>query len=139
MFLPSQPQPQQAEHKPSRQYQLYQSLAHGSLYAFWFSLGLTIAHLARLAAALMIYMVFVAVVGSFLWLYQPESATEETLSLRRLSGLAVFLSLTAYWDGVLTLANLPIYLGVAVIPLWQLLLVGSLIGALALPSVLSRR
>jgi hypothetical protein len=87
----------------------------------------------------MIYIVFVAVVGGFLWLYAPESATEETLALRRLSGLAVLLSLTAYWDEVLTLANLPIYLGVAVIPLWQLLLVGSLIGALALPSVFSRR
>ncbi len=51
-------------------------------------------------------------------LVKPADATEEMLSLRRISGLALVISVVALWDGLIVTANLPITIGFWVFPAW---------------------
>jgi hypothetical protein len=51
------------------------------------------------------------------------------LSLRRISSLALVLSVIAWWDWVLQIISLPIPLfGFAVLPVWKCILLVSLLG-----------
>lgn len=56
--------------------------------------------------------------AGYLMLVKPADATEEMLSLRRISGLALVVSVVALWDGLLVTANLPITIGFWVFPAW---------------------
>jgi uncharacterized membrane protein len=64
-------------------------------------------------------------------LVKPADATEEMLSLRRISGLALVISVVALWDGLIVTANLPITIGLWVFPAWLVCLsaIAFLVGA----------
>ncbi len=97
----------------------------GSAYGVWFALGVSAAHFSRLlAGGWIIYVALKLSIAGWLMLIPPEDATQETLMLRRLSGLAMALSITAFWDVLATLLSNPVGLGYWILPAWQVGVLG---------------
>jgi hypothetical protein len=118
-------------HKKSNKFWITLTFWRLSAYGFFFCSGIAVAHIARALAGIL-YPAFVAIVGGYLLLGKPEDATEEMLSLRRISSLALVLSVIAWWDWVLQIISLPIPLfGFAVLPVWKCILLVSLLGLAA--------
>ncbi|MDJ0800013.1 MAG: hypothetical protein QNJ51_24930 [Calothrix sp. MO_167.B12] len=88
-----------------------------SVYIFWFSLGVTVAHVSRLFGTWILFLVFILSVSGYLMFITPEG-DESNIYLRRACGLAVFLSSVAYWDALIQIAVLPITIITLILPLW---------------------
>ncbi len=93
-----------------------------SVYIFWFSLGVTIAHVSRLFGTWILFLVFKLSVSGYLMFITPEG-DESNIYLRRACGLAIFLSSVAYWDALIQIAVLPITIVLPtikalILPLW---------------------
>jgi hypothetical protein len=105
--------------KPSRKSRFILSLYRLGLYGFWFGIGVGAANITRLfPSGWIVYLALMGSAAGYLMLVKPADATEEMLSLRRLSGLALVISVFALWDGLLVTANLPITIGLWVFPAW---------------------
>jgi hypothetical protein len=105
--------------KPSRQSRFILSLYKLGLYGFWFGIGVGAANITRLfPSGWIVYLALMVSAGGYLMLVKPTDATEEMLSLRRISGLALVISVVALWDGLIVTANLPITIGFWVFPAW---------------------
>ena len=120
------------EVKPSRQSRFILSLYRLGLYGFWFGIGVSAANITRLFPnGWIVYLALMGSAAGYLMLVKPADATEEMLSLRRISGLALVVSLAALWDGLIVTANLPITIGFWVFPAWLMVMSASafLVGA----------
>ncbi len=107
------------EIKPSRKSRFILSLYKLGLYGFWFAMGVGAANITRLfPSGWIVYLALMGSAAGYLMLVKPADATEEMLSLRRISGLALVISVVALWDGLLVTANLPITIGLWVFPAW---------------------
>ncbi|MEH1931602.1 hypothetical protein, partial [Nostoc sp.] len=71
-----------------------------------------------------IYIALKLSIAGWLLLIPPDDATQETLMLRRLSGLAIALSIAAFWDVLFMALSNPITLGYWILPTWQVGFVG---------------
>jgi hypothetical protein len=128
--------------KPSRKSRFILSLYKLGLYGFWFGIGVAAANITRLFPnGWIVYLALMGSAAGYLMLVRPTDATEEILSLRRISGLALVVSIVALWDGLIVTANLPITIGFWVFPAW--LMCGSaiafLVGAYMTLSASSQR
>ncbi|AUB37448.1 hypothetical protein COO91_03393 [Nostoc flagelliforme CCNUN1] len=111
--------------KISKRLKMVKLVHFGSAYGFWFSLGVSAAHFSRLlVGGWIIYVALKLSIVGWLLLIPPEDATQETLMLRRLSGLAMALSIVAFWDVLLMLLSNPITLGSLILPTWQVGFIG---------------
>ncbi|HEY9597085.1 MAG TPA: hypothetical protein V6D33_05395 [Cyanophyceae cyanobacterium] len=120
------------EVKPSRKVRFILSLYKLGLYGFWFSTGVAAANITRLfKSGWVVYLAFCASAVGTIMLTKPTDATPEILSLRRMSGLALAVSIVALWDGLIVTANLPIKIGFWIFPAWLVLLctIALLLGA----------
>lgn len=118
-------------HHKSHKFQILQTFWKLSAYGFFVCSGIAVAHIARAGAGIL-YPAFVAIIGGYLLLSKPKGATEEMLSLRRMSGFALVLSVIAWWDWVVQIISLPISLfGFAVVPVWKCILLVFLLGLAA--------
>lgn len=120
------------EIKPSRKSRFILSLYKLGLYGFWFAMGVAAANITRLfPSGWIVYLALMGSAAGYLMLVKPADATEEMLSLRRISGLALVVSVVALWDGLIVTANLPITIAFWVFPAWLVCLSGSafLVGA----------
>ena len=118
--------------KPSRKSRFILSLYRLGLYGFWFGIGVGAANITRLFPnGWIVYLALSGSAAGYLMLVRPTDATEEMLSLRRISGLALVISVVALWDGLLVTANLPITIGFWVFPAWLMVISASafLVGA----------
>ena len=118
--------------KPSRKSRFILSLYKLGLYGFWFGIGVGAANITRLFPnGWIVYLALMGSAAGYLMLVKPTDATEEMLSLRRISGLALVISVVALWDGLLVTANLPITIGLGVFPAWLVCLgaIAFLVGA----------
>jgi hypothetical protein len=118
--------------KPSRKSRFILSLYKLGLYGFWFGIGVGAANITRLfPSGWIVYLALMGSAAGYLMLVKPADATEEMLSLRRISGLALVVSVVALWDGLIVTANLPITIAFWVFPAWLVCLSGSafLVGA----------
>ncbi len=107
------------EIKPSRKSRFILSLYKLGLYGFWFGIGVGAANITRLfPSGWIVYLALMGSAAGYLMLVRPTDATEEILSLRRISGLALVVSFVALWDGLIVTANLPITIGFWVFPAW---------------------
>jgi hypothetical protein len=107
------------EVKPSRKSRFILSLYKLGLYGFWFGIGVAAANITRLFPnGWIVYLALMGSAAGYLMLVKPTDATEEMLSLRRISGLALVVSVVALWDGLIVTANLPITIGFWVYPAW---------------------
>jgi hypothetical protein len=107
------------EVKPSRKSRFILSLYKLGLYGFWFGIGVAAANITRLFPnGWIVYLALSGSAAGYLMLVKPTDATEEMLSLRRISGLALVVSVVALWDGLIVTANLPITIGLWVFPAW---------------------
>ena len=105
--------------KPSRKSRFILSLYKLGLYGFWFGIGVGAANITRLfPSGWIVYLALMGSAAGYLMLVKPADATEEMLSLRRISGLALVVSVVALWDGLIVTANLPITIGFWVFPAW---------------------
>ena len=105
--------------KPSRKSRFILLLYRLGLYGFWFGIGVGAANITRLFPnGWIVYLALSGSAAGYLMLVRPTDATEEMLSLRRISGLALVISVVALWDGLLVTANLPITIGFWVFPAW---------------------
>jgi hypothetical protein len=138
MFLPpsnnqnnAPAQPQQG-HLESRKLRLLRSLYKWSALGFCFCAGVGLASLTRLIPATRIlYWVAVVSVSGYLVLDKPENATEETMSMRRICGFALALSVLSFWDVAKALVTMPINFGVPfigefILPAWLVVVCGLL-------------
>jgi hypothetical protein len=105
------------ELKKSQKLTIIEGINRWSAYIFWFSLGITVAHISRLFGTWVLFLIFILSVSGYLMLITPESS-ETNIYLRRACGLAVFLSFVAYWDSWMQIAILPITIGTWILPLW---------------------
>lgn len=140
MFLPSNnqnnapAQPQQG-FLESRKLRLLRSLYKWTALGFCFCAGVGLASLTRLIPATRIlYWVAVLSVSGYLMLDKPENATEEILSMRRICGFALALSLVSFWDVAVAIITMPITFGVPfveefILPAWLVVICGLLFGA----------
>ncbi|AUB36022.1 hypothetical protein COO91_01921 [Nostoc flagelliforme CCNUN1] len=111
--------------KISKRLKMIKLVHFGSAYGFWFGLGVSAAHFSRLlVGGWIIYVAFKLSIAGWLMLIPPEDASQETLMLRRLSGLAMGLSIAAFWDVLFMLLNNPITLGNLILPAWQVGFIG---------------
>lgn len=116
------------EVKSSRKSRFILSLYRLGLYGFWFGIGVGAANITRLFPnGWIIYLALMGSAAGYLMLVKPADATDseaggqrptEMLSLRRISGLALVISVVALWDGLIVTANLPITIGLWVFPAW---------------------
>lgn len=126
---PAQPQQGILE---SRKLRLLRSLYKWTALGFCFCAGVGIASLTRLVPATRIlYWVAVLSVSGYLVLDKPENATQETLSLRRICGFALALSVVSFWDVAIAIITMPINLGVPfigefILPAWLVVVCGLL-------------
>ena len=105
--------------KPSRKSRFILSLYKLGLYGFWFGIGVGAANITRLfPSGWIVYLALMGSAAGTIMLVKPADATEEMLSLRRISGLALVISVVALWDGLIVTANLPITIGLWVFPAW---------------------
>jgi hypothetical protein len=105
------------EHKKSQKLTIIEGINRWSAYISWFSLGVTVAHISRLFGTWVLFFVFQLSVSGYLMFINPET-NETNIYLRRACGLAVFLSLIAYWDFWMQIAVLPITVVTVILPLW---------------------
>ena len=124
MFLPQLPQLEpkkiEKEIKTAEKTRLVKNLRNWAIYTGCFSGGLFLAFLPRLNPGLWIFygIAKISIVG-YLIAVKPVGATEESLSLRRLAGLAVIISIIGgHWDGIHLFASLPVLVANSVLPLW---------------------
>lgn len=120
------------EVKPSRKSRFILSLYKLGLYGFWFGVGVAAANITRLFPnGWIVYLALSGSAAGYLMLVKPTDATEEMLSLRRISGLALVVSIAALWDGLIVTANLPLTIGLWVFPTWLVCLsaIAFLVGA----------
>lgn len=111
--------------KISKRLKMMKLVHFGSAYGFWFSLGVSAAHFSRLlVGGWIIYIALKLSIAGWLLLIPPEDASQETLMLRRLSGLAMALSIAAFWDALFMVLNNPITLGSLILPTWQVGFIG---------------
>lgn len=90
-------------------------------HGFWFSVGISIVHISRLASA-PVGSGAVLLFASFLLVAKPKNPTPYLLSMRRISGLLLVLgSAIAFWDAAWLFATLPLGVALWVVPLWQFL------------------
>ena len=138
---PSQ-QPQLPELEESDQLRFLKNLNSFCGQGFWFAVGLSIAHVARIVGA-PIMLVPVILVAGFLFVVKPKNPTSYLLSMRRISGLAVIVgTAVAFWDAVWLLANMPLVVGFGfrVTSVWQLVvIVGLSIAQMKLVALVRRR
>jgi hypothetical protein len=116
------------EVKPSRKSRFILSLYRLGLYGFWFGVGVAAANITRLFPnGWIVYLALSGSAGGYLMLVKPADAKDskaggqrpmEMLSLRRISGLALVVSVVALWDGLIVTANLPVTIGFWVFPAW---------------------
>jgi hypothetical protein len=107
------------EIKSSRKSRFILSLYRLGLYGFWFGIGVGAANITRLFPnGWIVYLALSGSAAGYLMLVKPTDATEEMLSLRRISGLALVVSVVALWDGLFVTANLPITIWLWVFPAW---------------------
>ena len=109
---------------------------------FWFAVGLSIAHVARIVGAPVMLVAAILLAG-FLLAVKPKNPTPYLLSMRRISGLAVIVGTTvAFWDAAWLLANMPLVVGFGfrVTSVWQLIvIVGLSVALMKLVALLRRR
>lgn len=124
MFLPQLPQQEtkksEIEIKTAEKTRLVKNLRNWAIYTGCFSGGLFLAFLPRLNPGLWIFygIAKFSIVG-YLIAVKPVGETEESLSLRRLAGLAVIMSaLAGHWDGLELAVSKPMLLGNWILPLW---------------------
>src|SRR3569832_415565 len=120
------------EVKPSRKSRFILSLYRLGLYGFWFGIGVGAANITRLFSnGWIVYLALMGSAAGYLMLVKPIDATEEMLSSRRISGLALVISVVALWDGLIVTANLPITIGLWLFPAWLVAVCASafLVGA----------
>ncbi len=116
----------------SRKLRLLRSLVLWAAYGFCFCAGVGLASLTRLIpAARILYWVAVLSVSGYLVLDKPENATEETLSMRRICGFALALSVVSFWDVAIAIIIMPINFGVPfigefILPAWLVVSCGLL-------------
>jgi hypothetical protein len=137
---PSQ-QPQLPELEESDQLRFLKNLNSFCGQGFWFAIGLSIAHVARIVGAA-VMLVAVILVAGFLFSVKPKNPTLYLLSMRRISGLAVIVgTVVAFWDVAWLLANVPLSVGFGfgLIPVWQLVVIVGVSVALLLLVALRRR
>jgi hypothetical protein len=137
---PSQ-QPQLPELEESDQLRFLKNLNSFCGQGFWFAIGLSIAHVARIVGAA-VMLVAVILVAGFLFSVKPKNPTPYLLSMRRISGLAVIVgTVVAFWDVAWLLANVPLSVGFGfgLIPVWQLVVIVGVSVALLLLVALRRR
>jgi hypothetical protein len=128
--------------KPSKKSRFILSLYKLGLYGFWFGIGVAAANITRLFPnGWIVYLALSGSAAGYLMLVKPTDATEEMLSVRRISGLALVISVVALWDGLLVTANLPITIGLGVFPAWLVCLgaIAFLVGAYMTLSASSQR
>jgi uncharacterized membrane protein len=128
--------------KPSRKSRFILSLYKLGLYGFWFGIGVGAANITRLfPSGWIVYLALMGSAAGTIMLVKPADATEEMLSLRRISGLALVISVVALWDGLIVTANLPITIGLWVFPAWLVCLsaIAFLVGALLTLSASTQR
>lgn len=90
-------------------------------HGFWFSVGVSIAHISRIVST-PVMLVAVILFAGFLLVAKPKNPTPYLLSMRRISGLLVVLgAAVAFWDAAWLFATLPLGVAVWVVPLWQFL------------------
>lgn len=116
MFLPPNPQPDiapasnnpgQLNRKSPNQFST--NLLKVSVLGLAFCSGVTIAHLCRLIPnSSSLYFIGIGMSIGWLMLVQPEQKSTTTQSLRRLAGLGLGVSLTAWWDAIIQIASLPV-------------------------------
>jgi uncharacterized membrane protein len=105
--------------KSSRKSRFILSLYKLGLYGFWFGIGVGAANITRLfPSGWIVYLALMGSAAGTIMLVKPADVTEEMLSLRRISGLALVISVVALWDGLIVTANLPITIGLWVFPAW---------------------
>ncbi len=139
------------EVKPSRKSRFILSLYRLGLYGFWFGIGVAAANITRLFPnGWIVYLALMGSAAGYLMLVKPTDATDseaggqrptEMLSLRRISGLALVVSVVALWDGLIVTANLPITIGFWVFPAWLVVTsaIAFLVGAYMTLSASSQR
>lgn len=137
MFLPSNnqnnapAQPQQG-FLESRKLKLLRSLVLWAALGFCFCAGVGLASLTRLIPATrIVYWVAILSASGYLMLDKPENATEETLSMRRICGFALLLSVVSFWDVAIAIITMPINFGVPfvgefILPAWLVVVCGLL-------------
>lgn len=120
MFLPETPKNSEIQTRTSEKTRLVKNLRNWAIYMGCFSGGLFLAFLPRLSTQLWIFYAIakVSIVG-YLLAVKPSNPTEESLSQRRLAGLAVIVSAIAgHWDGMQLFAGKPVLVANSVLPLW---------------------
>ncbi len=139
------------EVKPSKKSRFILSLYKLGLYGFWFGIGVAAANITRLFPnGWIVYLALSGSAAGYLMLVKPTDATDseaggqrptEMLSVRRISGLALVISVVALWDGLLVTANLPITIGLGVFPAWLVVTsaIAFLVGAYMTLSASSQR
>lgn len=121
---PSQ-QPQLPDLEESDQLRFLKNLNSLCGHGFWFSVGLSIAHVSRITSV-PVGSGAVFLLAGFLLGVRPKNPTPYLLSMRRISGLLLIVGVSiGFWDSVWLLATLPLGVGFGLIPLWQL---GAMVG-----------
>lgn len=108
---------------------------------FWFAVGLSIAHVARIVGAPVMLVAVILLAGG-LFAVKPKNPTPYLLSMRRISGLVVIVgTAVAFWDAAWLLANMPLVVGFGfrVTSVWQLVVIVGLSVALMKSVALVRR
>jgi hypothetical protein len=94
-------------------------------HGFWFSVGVSIAHVSRITSA-GAGSGAVFLLAGFLLGVRSKNPTPYLLSMRRISGLLLIVGVfIGFWDSAWLLANLPLGVGFRLIPLWKL---GTMVG-----------
>lgn len=117
----TQQQQSATELAESDQFKFIKNLNSLCGHGFWFSVGVSIAHISRIASA-PVGSGAVIVLAGFLLIVQPKNPTPYLLSMRRISGLLMLVGTAiAFWDALWLFATLPLGVAVWVVPLWQFL------------------
>ncbi|MBW4597806.1 MAG: hypothetical protein KME46_34105 [Brasilonema angustatum HA4187-MV1] len=139
MFLPPSQErsPEPAPIKTSEKTKLTRNLRNWSVYVACFSGGTILAFIPRIIPGAWVFygIAKISIIG-YLIAVKPQDATLESLSLRRLAGLAVMLSTIAgHWDGVLLFLTRPTWTGNTVLPLW-IVAIAAILGVIVLIFIL---
>lgn len=121
MYLPPSASAKMQGHQSeeSRKLRLIKLLSNWNAYGFWFCLGLTAANFTRfIPHSWVVYVAIKASLAGYLILVKPKDASPETIALRRINGLALSVSVVAFWDVAVLVAILPISIGNWILPLW---------------------
>lgn len=133
----NQQQPQPELRKVSEKTKLTRNLRNWSVYVACFSGGTILAFIPRIIPGAWVFygIAKISIIG-YLVAVKPQDATPESLSLRRLAGLAVMLSTVAgHWDGVFLFLTKPTWTGSTVLPLW-IVAIAAVLGVIILIFIL---